>query len=464
MKWFILPTTLMIYFCSFTPAYPCSLHSVAAKTKTEFCTGFERPQMLSFGYNICAHDLSAIIEPSNLDYKIRTIVLDAGHGGKDRGCTGANGTFEKNLTLEYSLMLGNMIKKAYPDIRIIYTRDKDEFIELHERANISNKNKADLFISIHCNWNPNPKAYGTETYVLGLHRAKDNLEVAKRENSSIFLESNYQKNYDGFDPNSPEGNILLCMSQNAHIDQSISLSDKIEDEFKNKRHSRGVRQAGFLVLRCTSTPAILIETGFLSNENEEAFMTSDAGKKYIVNSIFKGFERYKASVEFSINEIAKSEKNNENDPEPEPLNITPAVNPEAIASGKSQSKAITLPADDMEVAETQDNKSTQSKLTAEAAPIETESRYLEYCVQLTTSGKLLDITGKLWANFSNIIARNENNLYKYQAVCNTLAEAQVVKAKARALGFEDAFVCAYYQSKKISLEEAKALESTVSSR
>jgi N-acetylmuramoyl-L-alanine amidase len=179
------------------------------------------------------------------------------------------------------LNLGAMIESAYPDIQVVYTRKTDVFIELHERANIANHAKADLFISIHCNWNPNTSPYGTETYVLGLHRAKDNLEVAKRENSSIFLENNYEKNYAGFDPNSPEGNILMTMSQNAHLTQSISIAEKIEKEFEHKsnRKSRGVRQAGFLVLRATSMPAVLIETGFLSNTKEEDYMTSAKGKK-----------------------------------------------------------------------------------------------------------------------------------------------------------------------------------------
>ena len=269
---FILVTTI---FTNALNAINCHNHDSHHRSKqTTICqSNLVLSKMLNTSSFSSAGDFDHALNEFTLqskDYTLRTVVLDAGHGGKDNGCSGSKGSSEKKLTLEYTLLLGSMISRAYPDVEVIYTRKKDEFIELHERANIANRSKADLFISIHCNWNPNSSAYGTETYVLGLHRAKDNLEVAKRENASILLESDYDRKYEGFDPNSPEGNILLSISQNAHIDQSISIADKIESEFvsNNERYSRGVRQAGFLVLRQTSMPAILIETGFLSNIKE----------------------------------------------------------------------------------------------------------------------------------------------------------------------------------------------------
>ncbi|MCB0688117.1 MAG: N-acetylmuramoyl-L-alanine amidase, partial [Saprospiraceae bacterium] len=196
---------------------------------------------------------------------VKKVVLDAGHGGKDGGCSGKNSK-EKDIALDITLRVGQLIKKHHPDVEVIYTRKMDEFIPLHERAAIANRNEADIFISIHCNTTAKRNsALGTETFVMGLHRAEDNLMVAKRENSVITQENNYEQHYDGYDPNSDEGHIMLSMYQNAFLDQSIALANLIEEEFKNhgQRVSRGVKQAGFLVLRNTVMPSVLIEAGFL---------------------------------------------------------------------------------------------------------------------------------------------------------------------------------------------------------
>ncbi|KXK19429.1 MAG: cell wall hydrolase/autolysin [Candidatus Parvibacillus calidus] len=401
--------------------------------------------VLKFSKNLSQSDLESIINllpEGHRQYKIRTIVLDAGHGGKDGGCLGKDSR-EKNLTLEYVLALGAKIEKAYPDINVIYTRKTDEFIELHERANIANRAKADLFISIHCNWNPNSNPYGTETYVLGLHRAKDNLEVAKRENSSIFLENDYQKNYDGFDPNSPEGNILLSMSQNAHLTQSISIAEKIEHEFENTsgRKSRGVRQAGFLVLRATSMPAILIETGFLSNVNEESYMTSSKGKKEIVDNIFRGFERYKSNVEFSSGgeeKILADNSGNKNKKQEEgviesqkKVVVNETTNP--VASDKTKDLSIIN-----NLVDTNNDNNPEK---------------VEICVQLEVTKTIQDLSLAKWSPFSNIITRSENNLLKYQVVCTSIEEARSVKQVAKNQGFPQAFICAYRDGERISLEE-----------
>lgn len=232
---------------------------------------------------------------------VKTIVIDAGHGGKDTGCNANTDAEEKKIALKVALEVGEKIEEQYPDIKVIYTRKKDVFIDLHERSDIANRNKADLFISIHCNANTSAKPYGTETYAMGMHKTEANLEVAKRENSVITKESNYKKNYEGFDPNSPLAYIMLKNKQNAHINSSLSFAQKIQNQFKNTagRHNRGVHQAGFLVLWTTAMPAVLVEIGFLTNPKEEKYLKSAEGQEDIANSIVKAFGQYKKEIEKS---------------------------------------------------------------------------------------------------------------------------------------------------------------------
>ncbi|MBI3234837.1 MAG: N-acetylmuramoyl-L-alanine amidase [Bacteroidetes bacterium] len=224
--------------------------------------------------------------------KTRVIVIDAGHGGHDHGCMygGAN---EKDITLSVSLLFGKMLQDSFPDYKIIYTRSSDSFVELHERASIANRNSADLFISIHVNASPSVSAYGTETYAMGLHKSQGNLSVAKRENSSVLMEKDYQQNYDGFDPNSPEGHIIFSLYQNQFLSQSLSLASLIENQFKaSNRYSRGVKQAGFLVLWKTTMPSILIETGYLSNSIERKYLVSSEGQFKTAQSVYEAFKSY----------------------------------------------------------------------------------------------------------------------------------------------------------------------------
>ena len=234
---------------------------------------------------------------------IQTVVIDPGHGGKDSGCLGANSN-EKTVTLGIALKLGKKIKANFPNVKVVYTRQKDKFVELHKRAKIANEQHADLFISIHCNATPTnkQKAHGSETYVLGLHRADDNLEVMKRENDVILLESNYKNNYD-YDPNSSENHILNALFQNQYLNQSISFAHKIEREVVlAKRKSRGVKQAGFAVLRGATMPAVLIESDFLTHPEAGKFLITNKGQENVANCIYKAFKHYKKELE--LNELA----------------------------------------------------------------------------------------------------------------------------------------------------------------
>ncbi|MDP2187894.1 MAG: N-acetylmuramoyl-L-alanine amidase [Sphingobacteriaceae bacterium] len=230
-------------------------------------------------------------------YKIRTVVIDAGHGGHDSGCLGAAAK-EKDVALQIALAFGKMLETNHKDVKVIYTRKDDRFLELHQRASIANKNNADLFISFHLN-SASSQAHGTETFTQGLHVTGANLEVSKRENASVLLESDYTANYDGFDPKDPTTHIIFELFQSAYRNQSIRFAEKIETNFEKRagRFSRGVKQAGFLVLYRTTMPAVLIESGFLTNRNEEKFLTSPEGQQKMAESVYQAFVAYKAEID-----------------------------------------------------------------------------------------------------------------------------------------------------------------------
>lgn len=237
---------------------------------------------------------------SDAEGGIKVVVIDAGHGGKDTGARGKISR-EKDIVLDITLELARKIKTEMPDVKVILTRASDKFVELNERSNIANRRKADLFISIHCNSLPKNKTSpaGTETFVMGLHKTDENLEVAKRENASILLEKNYEEKYKGFNPNSPLAYIMLANRQNAYIASSLSFAGKIERQFKKHadRNSRGVKQAGFMVLWQTAMPSVLVEAGFLSHSQEEKYLNSEDGQEQIAEAIFRAFKQYKEEVE-----------------------------------------------------------------------------------------------------------------------------------------------------------------------
>jgi len=235
---------------------------------------------------------------------VDVIIIDAGHGGKDPGASGKKSK-EKNITLAIALKLGKYITENLPGVKVIYTRKTDKFIELHKRSEIADENNADLFISIHVNASTKSSITGTSTFVMGLNKADKQLDVVKRENSVILIEDNYLTKYDGFDPNSPESDIIFSLYQNAYLEKSIRLAELVQEEFKNKakRTDRDVRQAGLVVLWNCSMPSVLIETGFITNPAEETFLNSENGQAIIASAIYRAVKKYKYETEHQNKKI-----------------------------------------------------------------------------------------------------------------------------------------------------------------
>jgi N-acetylmuramoyl-L-alanine amidase len=354
-------------------------------------------------------------------YKLKTVVIDPGHGGHDHGCSGTKNN-EKTVALSLSLKLGELIEKNYPDVKVIYTRKTDVFIELHERAAIANRNNADLFICIHCNANPSSSPYGTETYVMGLHKTEANLNVAKRENDVILLENDYSQHYDGFDPANPASHIIFSLNQHAFMEQSILFASSVEKYLKNhaKRSSRGVKQAGFLVLWKTGMPSVLIETGFLTNANEEKFLGSSEGQTAIAESIFYAFRDYKNDMENNSGKVSAE-----------------------------KADALTAELDKPDPA-----VSSSTTVIKEAV----YNNGVSYSVQFYASASEEKMSKFSALNKENIAFVKENGMYKYRlGPYTTLDEATKKQSVAREAGFKDAFVIAISDGKRISLDEAKAL-------
>ena len=230
--------------------------------------------------------------------KVSTIVIDPGHGGKDAGAVGKN-CYEKDIALKVALKFGELINQNFPDVKVIYTRKDDRFVELRQRGRIANQNHADLFVSIHCNSTEGKEAKGVETWIMGNHKNDANLKVAQLENSAILQEQNHEANYDNFDPNSPDAYIIFSLYQNAFMDQSLGFAAKLQEQYGQRVPSpnRGIKQAGFLVLWSCALPSVLTEIGFISNPTEEKFLNSEDGQLKIATSLFNAFKEYQYPVE-----------------------------------------------------------------------------------------------------------------------------------------------------------------------
>jgi len=449
---------------------------------------------------------------------IKKVVIDAGHGGKDPGCKGANKSHEKNVTLSVALKLGNLIKQNFPDIQIIYTRSTDEFIELEERAQIANKNNADLFISIHCNANPSSTPFGVETYVMGLHKTEANLEVAERENASILMEDNYQTHYQGFDPNSPESYIAISLMQNAYLDHSLHFASIIQSKAVNdaQRTDRGVKQAGFWVLYRTTMPSVLVEIGFLSNPEEEKYLISVNGQDKIVNAINNAFKEYKVYIEKTSTKTDNSPKDNKTNPKDKntptqketatktekpaenkivtiedqnkktvantPVNQINSNNDtvnakKATAETKNQNKTVTIAdtsnkskpvvnygevvkksnntTNDSAIVKTTKNTINTTNKTETVANTAIANNQVLYKVQIATSVKQLNTPELKKLNAKEYF---DNNLFKYTVGEETeLKKAVELQKQLQEKGYKDAFVVAFLNEKRISPAEAVKL-------
>jgi len=223
----------------------------------------------------------------------KVVVIDAGHGGKDPGAQGRFAN-EKDITLAIALKVGEYLEKNVKNVKVIYTRKTDVFVPLHKRAEIANKNNADLFVSIHVNATNNSNVNGSETFVMGLHKSEDNLNVAVAENSVILMEKDYKDKYNNFDPKSPEAYIILNLYQNEYLNMSLDLANKLQYQFKERarRKDLGIKQAGFLVLWQTTMPSVLIETGFITNRSEEVYLSSEYGQEIIASAIYRAIRDY----------------------------------------------------------------------------------------------------------------------------------------------------------------------------
>ena len=355
-------------------------------------------------------------------YKIKKVVIDAGHGGKDPGAIGKKGK-EKDITLAIALKLGTYIKKYIKGVEVIYTRKTDVFIELFRRSEIANQAGADLFISIHVNASKKRKIKGTSTFIMGLNKSQENLDVAKRENSVILTEKNYKSKYEGYDPNSPESEIMLSLFQNAYLEQSISLASKVQMQLTKKasREGRGVRQAGLVVLWNCTMPSILVETGFITNRAEEKYLMSDYGQSLIASAIFRAFRSYKEEVESKSNFSVKRNK-----------------------------KII--------INKTNDSTSKKNDANQTLKKHKKEKSNVIFKVQIASSVKKIDTNPRNFRGIKNVKRQQYKTSKGYRyTVGNTSSFKEIVKLQKKIRKkLKGAYIIAFKNGKKISVKEALA--------
>lgn len=384
--------------------------------------------------------MSAQESTDDSDLKIRTVVIDPGHGGKDSGALGKKGK-EKDIVLAIGLKLGKYIEEYMPDVKVVYTRKTDEFIPLYRRAEIANENDADLFISIHANGWSDPSSFGTESLVLGLHRSDENFEVAKRENSVILLEEDYTTRYENFDPNSLESYIVFSLMQNVYDHQSISFAGLVQDQFRDRvrRKDRGVKRQGLLVLAQTSMPGVLIETGFVTNESEERFLMSEQGQDYIASAIFRAFRDYKNDIETKSAGTNLAVKENHD-----------TVPDDSLPRSREANRTVQ---------DTTNPVATESPDTtsADSATIQSGGK-VYYKVQILSSSTPVPLDASDFKDFTDVEEFRTDNNYKYAVGYKENYEEIVSYSKWVKNRHPDAFIVAVQDGMIIPVKKAQKLK------
>lgn len=360
----------------------------------------------------------------NDEKHVSVVVIDPGHGGKDFGANIGDAR-EKDIVLDLAKRVGNLIKTSFPEIKVIYTRTTDVFIPLYDRAKIANKNKADLFISIHVNGTENKGVQGTETFVLGQHRSKENLEVAKKENSVILLEDDYNTTYEGFDPNSSESYIMFELVQDEYLDQSVLLASEIQHQFSQyaKRMDRSVKQAGFLVLRQAAMPSVLVEVGFISHPEERNYMLSEHGKSTLSASIFNAFKGYKRKIEDKSSFVVHAESD---------------VNQKATNETESNS-TFDVRSDNIKT------ENVNSQNTAE----------IFFSVQIAASKKKIKPVPSNFKGEKNVFRKETNEISRFYSGKFDKYEDAVKEKKRIEKKFPESFVVAFENNEIISVKKAR---------
>lgn len=406
-------------------------------------------------------------------FTVKTIVIDAGHGGKDPGCHGSKYK-EKDVALAVALKLGKYIEENMKDVKVVYTRKTDVFLELQARAEIANKAKADLFICIHCNSACyrdkkikkdicNDDAHGAETYVMGIKNEQGKLDVAKRENSAILLEDNYVKKYDGFDPNSDESYIIMSMFTDTYLNQSLSFASKVQKQYRGKaaRTDKGVKRASLWVLWRTYMPSVLTEIGFLTNPEEEQFLGSSKGQDYIASGIFKAFREYKDEVEGVV------KKYDDDLEKQETYKLSKEDSLELVDIKKAKEKPVIIkePIDSEKINKV--NVKTDTLIKKEVKELPKEMKPVDhkddpvplakspvvYKVQIASSDKKIALDSEKFKGVDKPGEYQDKGIYKYTSgEFSKQEDAVKLQAQLRKLGFKDAFVIAMQDGKRIPLK------------
>ncbi len=358
-------------------------------------------------------------------YRVKRVVIDPGHGGKDYGAIGKRGS-EKEINLAIALKLGKYIRENMPDVEVLFTRNEDVFVPLDQRSRFANENGADLFISIHCNANPSKTPYGTETYVMGQHKSQENLEVAMRENAVITLEEDYTTRYEGYDPNSAESFILFNLMQSSFEGLSLGMAALVQDEFRERaqRKDRGVKQAGFLVLWRVTMPSVLIEVGFISNPREEEYLLSESGQEYLASAIFRAFREYKKDVESRSSFTAQTQFD-------QVITQSQVPNNAAITSKWSESGSLA----------------------------DTPNSGVVFKVQVAASSRQIPLNSPSFRALSGVHEHFADGIYRYLVGSNRKYDETVELCSRIRQTFPDAFIVAFNNGLQIPVYQAIKLSS-----